>query len=234
MRRRRCAAGERATGSPLLLTKEMRRRGCQVSFGAINGPSRLCRRVLALYKTPAAFQRSRPPMTPSALVVLVPEADGLVKPFRDRYDPSAANGMPAHITLLSPFKPLDEVDEIVLRDLRQCFSRFAPIRFSLGSIRRFPTEVLYLAPDPDDPFRQLTLAIWEHFPKTPPYGGKWPDIVPHVSVAWLADEQQLDGVTHDFTEAAREKLPIQAIAAQVVLMDVSSGRWEIHATFDLG
>jgi 2'-5' RNA ligase len=170
----------------------------------------------------------------TALVVLVPEADDLVKPFRDRYDPSAANGMPAHITLLSPFKPLDEVDEIVLRDLRRCFRRFAPIRFSLGSIRRFPTEVLYLAPEPDDPFRQLTLAIWEHFPKTPPYGGKWPDMVPHVSVAWLPDEQQLDGVTHDFTGVAREKLPIQAIAAQVVLMDDSSGRWEIHATFGLG
>ena len=204
------------------------------ALGHINGPSRLSRRVLALYnfETPAAFQGNRPPMT--ALVVLVPEADDLVKPFRDRYDPAAANGMPAHITLLSPFKPLDEVDEIVLRDLRRCFRRFAPIWFSLGSIRRFPTEVLYLAPEPDDPFRQLTLAIWEHFPRTPPYGGKWADIVPHLSVAWLPDEQQLDRVTHDFTGAVREKLPIQAIAAQVVLMDDSCGRWEIHATFGVG
>jgi hypothetical protein len=38
---------------------------------------------------------------------------------------------------------------------------------------------------------------------------------------------------HDFTGVARDKLPIQAIAAQVVLMDDSSGRWEIH-TFGLG
>ena len=36
----------------------------------------------------------------SALVVLVPEAEGLVKDFRDRYDPSATAGVPAHITLL--------------------------------------------------------------------------------------------------------------------------------------
>jgi hypothetical protein len=170
----------------------------------------------------------------TALVVLVPQADPLVKPFRDRYDPSAASGMPAHITLLSPFKPLDEIDEIVLRDLRQCFERFAPIRFALGSIRRFPTEVLYLAPEPDDPFRQLTLAIWEHFPETPPYAGKWPDIVPHVSVAWLPDERQLDQVTHDFTAAAREKLPLQAACSEVVLMDNSSGRWKVCAVFDLG
>jgi hypothetical protein len=53
-------------------------------------------------------------------------------------------------------------------------------------------------------------------------------------VEWLPDEPQLDGVTHDFTGVAREKLPIQAIAAQVVLMDDSSGRWEIHATFGRG
>ena len=173
-------------------------------------------------------------MIPSALVVLVPEADHLVKPFRDRYDPSAASGMPAHITLLYPFKPLDQIDEIAMRNLRRCFGGFAPIRFALGSIRTFPAQVLYLAPEPADPFRRLTLAIWERFPETPPYAGKWPDIVPHVSVASLSDEPQLDRVTHDFTEAARERLPIQASASEVMLMDDRSGRWEIHANFGLG
>ena len=33
------------------------------------------------------------PSIETALVVLVPEADALVKPFRDQYDPSAAAGM---------------------------------------------------------------------------------------------------------------------------------------------
>jgi hypothetical protein len=94
--------------------------------------------------------------------------------------------------------------------------------------------VLYLAPEPDDPFRQLTLAIWDRFPETPPYGGKWPDIVPHVSVAWLSDERQLDRVTDDFIEAARGRLPIQAIASEVALMDNNFGRWQVHALFGLG
>jgi len=104
---------------------------------------------------------------PSALVVLVPEAESVVKPFRDRYDPSAATGMPAHVTLLYPFKRSNEVDEKVLHELRHCFTRFAPIGFSLSSVRRFP-EVLYLAPEPDEPFRQLTLAIWDCYPEVPP------------------------------------------------------------------
>jgi hypothetical protein len=33
---------------------------------------------------------------------LVPEAESLVKPFRERYDPSAAVGVPAHISTGSP------------------------------------------------------------------------------------------------------------------------------------
>jgi hypothetical protein len=173
-------------------------------------------------------------MIGSALVALVPEAESLVRPFRDRYDPSAATGMPAHITLLYPFKPPDEVDEIVLDNLRHCFTRFAPIRFSLSAIRRFPAEVLYLAPEPDEPFRQLTLAIWDLYPKTPPYGGKWPDIIPHLSVAWLTDEQQLDGITNNFVEASQEKLPIRATTSEVALMDNRSGRWQMRAMFSLG
>jgi hypothetical protein len=40
----------------------------------------------------------------STVAILVPEAEGLVRLFRNRYDPSAKAGMPAHITLLYPFK----------------------------------------------------------------------------------------------------------------------------------
>jgi 2'-5' RNA ligase len=174
------------------------------------------------------------PSIEAGLVVLVPEAEALVKPFRDRYDPSAAAGMPAHITLLYPFKPPDEVDEATLDDLRRCLARFAPIQFSLGSIRRFPVRVLYLAPEPDEPFRRLTSAIWDRYPETPPYGGKWPDIVPHLSVACLADEQQLDGIANDFVQASRGKLPIRATASEAALMDTRSGRWQVSATLRLG
>jgi 2'-5' RNA ligase len=170
----------------------------------------------------------------SALVVLVPEAEAVAKPFRDRYDPSAAAGMPAHITLLFPFKAPNDVDDITLGSLRDCFARFEPIRFSLGIIKRFPTEVLYLAPEPDAPFRELTRAIWKLFPERPPYGGKWPDIIPHLSLAWLADEVLLTGAADDFARASAGKLPIAAIASEVALMDNRSGRWKVEAAFSLG
>jgi len=41
----------------------------------------------------------------SALVILVPEAEAIVGRLRQRYDPSAAVGMLAHITLNYPFLP---------------------------------------------------------------------------------------------------------------------------------
>jgi 2'-5' RNA ligase superfamily protein len=174
------------------------------------------------------------PSIESALVVLVPEAEALVKPFRDRYDPSAALGVPAHITLLYPFKPPGEIGSAVLDELRHGFARFAPFRFALASIRRFPPKVLYLAPEPDEPFRRLTSAISDWYPETPPYAGKWPDIVPHLSVASLADEQRLDRIAEEFAQVALGMLPLRATAAEVALMDNRSERWQVRATLCLG
>jgi hypothetical protein len=94
--------------------------------------------------------------------------------------------------------------------------------------------VLYLAPEPDQRFRQLTRAVWKLFPQTPPYRGKWPDIIPHLSLAWLADEARLTEAADDFSRASAGKLPIAAIASEVALMDNRSGRWKVEATFSLG
>jgi 2'-5' RNA ligase len=168
------------------------------------------------------------------LVVLVPEAEAVAKPFRDRYDPSAAAGMPAHITLLYPFKAPDEIDDITLGKLRSCFASFKPIQFSLSTLQRFPIAALYLAPEPDEPFRQLTLSIWKLFPEAPPYGGKWPNIVPHLSVAQLESEQQLAAIAEDIAQAFQGKLPVSAIASEVALMHNRSGRWGVREMFSLG
>ena len=41
-------------------------------------------------------------------------------------------------------------------------------------------------------------------PGTPPYGGKSPDIVPHLSVAWVQDGQRCDEFA-DVSPAPREE-----------------------------
>jgi 2'-5' RNA ligase len=99
--------------------------------------------------------------TESALAILVPEAEFVVKPFRDKYDTSAAKGFPAHVTLSYPFKSPDEITEADLDNLRRCFAPFRPFHFTLSTTRRFP-NTLYFAPQPDEPFRQMTFAARLH------------------------------------------------------------------------
>jgi len=67
----------------------------------------------------------------SALTILVPEAERLVAPFREKYDPSAMTGMSAHITLIYPFLPPDEIDALALGKIAECSARFAAFDFSL-------------------------------------------------------------------------------------------------------
>jgi 2'-5' RNA ligase len=169
----------------------------------------------------------------SALVVLVPEAEELVGPFRERYDPSANAGMPAHVTLLFPFKPPLEIGKAVSDTLGQCFTRFEAFDFSLTTIRRFSPEVLYLAPEPDEPFRQLALAVWNCYPETPPYGGRYSSIVPHLTVAQLPAEQQLERVAVEFARISRRRLPLHATASEIALMDTLARPWQVRASFTL-
>ena len=103
----------------------------------------------------------------TALVVLVPEAEALVKVYRDKYDPSAMEGMPAHITVLYPFKKLDHLGEDMVANLYSLFSQHPCFHFALGEIQRFPTA-LYLAPRPETPFQLLTRAVAGQYPETHP------------------------------------------------------------------
>jgi 2'-5' RNA ligase len=169
----------------------------------------------------------------SALVLLVPEAEAVVKDLRELYDPSAAAGVPAHITLLYPFKHPARIDDADFDQLARCAATVAPFDFSLARTARFP-GVLYFVPEPDDAFRRLTNEICRLYPETPPYGGKYPAIVPHLTVAQLADERQLDLVAAELLRLSEGKLPIIAAASEMALLDAISGRWEVRATFKLG
>jgi hypothetical protein len=170
----------------------------------------------------------------SALVVLVPEAETLVGSFRRKYDPSAREGMPAHITTLYPFLPPDQINATILGVLRECFARFSPFHFSLIAIDRLAVEVLYLMPDPAEIFRELTRAAWARFPQAPPYGGKHSTIEPHLTIAHLAEKEGLDRVADDLADAIEKKLPIRAAANEVALMDNTSGQWQVRERLLLG
>ncbi|HEX4009795.1 MAG TPA: 2'-5' RNA ligase family protein [Solirubrobacteraceae bacterium] len=103
----------------------------------------------------------------SAIIVPVPAAEPVVARWRELFDPSAARGMPAHITVLHPFLPEPQLTGDVLAGLDRLCAAVVPFEVSFARTARFPNAV-YLEPDPSEPIRRLTLAIAERWPEAPP------------------------------------------------------------------
>lgn len=132
--------------------------------------------------------------------------------------------MPAHITVLYPFLPPDQVDGAVLDELRRLFAGVAPLRFALAATGRFP-GVLYLAPHPAEPFARFTAAVATRWPETPPYGGAHREIVPHLTVAHADDPALLDRLDRELAP----QLPLTAVAAEVWLLEYREAAWRRRA-----
>jgi 2'-5' RNA ligase len=157
----------------------------------------------------------------SALVVPVPAAEPLVRRWRERHDPAAAAGMPAHVTVLYPFVPARAVDTALENELAAVVGRFAAFDFRLERFGRFP-GVLYLAPEPAAPFVELTQEIAGHWPDYQPYEGAFAEIVPHLTIA----------IGEEPADAERElapQLPVAASAEEVWLMTKPlRGNWRVR------
>jgi len=168
----------------------------------------------------------------SALVAIIPEAEALVSSFRERFDPAAAAGVPAHITIIYPFKSPSDLTAEVMLQLEQLFASTPSFELRFVRAKRFPS-VLYLAPEPDEALRRLTNMLIESFPEAPPYGGAFADTIPHLTIAHASDSQTLDRIGQDFARQTKGKLPIRSAVQEIVLMDNESGRWQIRHRFAL-
>jgi hypothetical protein len=156
----------------------------------------------------------------TALIVPVPEAEPAVSEIRLAHDPSAALGAPAHITILVPFLPPDEIDEHVLVDL---FGRFPAFDFTLDRVERFEEGGVWLHPEPAWPFADLTAAVSQRWPECPPYEGAFDEVIPHLTVSVTPIDLQVT-------------LPIAAHAHEVVLLEerAPDGAWLTRSRFELG
>ena len=170
-------------------------------------------------------------MAQSTLFVPVPEAEPWVKDLRERYDPTAAVGVPAHITVLFPFVSPDSITGSELTKATETFQLFRPFEFKLEQVDRFP-ESLYLVPEPDESFISLTEAIVREFPEYSPYSGKFPKIVPHLTVANRSAEFS-DIAEAELLAIMKDLGPIHAVCNVVELYENSSGYWKWAQSFPL-
>jgi 2'-5' RNA ligase len=156
----------------------------------------------------------------TALIVAVPEAEPHVAELRLAHDSSAALGVPAHITILFPFAPVDDVDEDAIGELLAARPAFD---FELASVEHFDDGVTYLAPVPAEPFAALTRAVAERWPAYPPYEGMFETVIPHLTVGETVLELDVP-------------LPITCHTREVLLIEEygPDGRWRLRRRVPLG
>jgi hypothetical protein len=123
----------------------------------------------------------------SGVVVLVPEADAAFGDVRRAHDPSARDGLPAHVTVLTPFVHASAWGPEPLRRLRGALQGIAPFDARFRRAGRFGGTTLFLVPEPEEVFLRLATRVAAAFPEHPPYGGAFAEVV--VRVAIVADSK---------------------------------------------
>jgi 2'-5' RNA ligase len=161
----------------------------------------------------------------SAVVVPVPTAEPLVARWRRRFDPSAAHGMPAHITALYPFLDQERLTDAVIGRLSALCAEFPILDVEFRRTARFPA-VIYLDPEPADGLRRLSTAIFGEWPEAPPFGGAFEEVIPHLTIANGADHAVMTAIEEDVLPA----LPIRARLAEACLFVFDGGRWRRRAS----
>jgi 2'-5' RNA ligase len=176
-------------------------------------------------------RESRETAFESAVVVRVPAFDEQIDSLRGRFGlPRKPNGIAPHVTVIVPFLTRLELTEGGgLGALRELCAAVAPFDVTFARTARFP-HVLYLAPEPAEPFIAMTHALTARWPDLKPYASREKQIVPHLTVTTSRPPK----VFHQVEEALRPLLPVRAQvdAAQLYLFD---GRaWTEEAQLPFG
>ena len=172
--------------------------------------------------------------TETAVLVLVPDAEHAVAEHRAHLDMAASWGVPAHLSVVYPFVPPEDVDDRVLAGLAAAIGTVPAFDCVFPRTDWFGPDVLWLAPEPDAPFRELTRAVVTAFPAHLPYGGIHGDSVPHLTVGELR-LGSAEGLAAA-QRAVHTHLPIRARVDRAVLLAgrPERGAWRPVAEFALG
>ena len=167
--------------------------------------------------------------TESAVVVRIPEAEPLVGRFRADLDVAAGLGVPAHVTVLAPFVAPNLVGDEMIGALAEAIASVRSFDVTFARVAWFDRSVLWLAPEPAEPFQALTDAVWRRFPDCPPYRGEHQDLVPHLTVGIDQPPDALESAAR----AIEPGLPVTATVSAAVLMRGSREPGSWHAVAEL-
>jgi len=168
----------------------------------------------------------------SALTIPVPVLESIVAPrlrhSMPEYLPTDPARAHAHITLLGPFAPREQVDDAVLAELAQFFADVTPFTFAFAKRPRILAgRWIVLEPEPSERFATLTAALTARFP---PYANEIDDFLPHLTLEYHGSTRAL----HDLTTQLAPALPIRAVADRAALAWYEPGGSGWLAAFPFG
>ena len=111
------------------------------------------------------------------LLLITPAAESLVGRWRAQHDVAARFGIPAHVTVRTPFLPPEHWRDPALSLLE----RFLPIDVTLSHLENRP-GALVLVVKPDDGLREITKAVGLSWPTLPPHKANRADLAYHMTV----------------------------------------------------
>jgi hypothetical protein len=169
----------------------------------------------------------------TAILLCVPEAEPLVHEWRLKGDPSAAHGVPAHVTLLYPFLPLASIDDGVLAELSWFFRGVDAFPVAFTAVRFWAsTGVVWVEPS-SDALVQLTRALARRWPECPPYAGEIPadELIPHLTIVQTEERSLRQAAAN----AVSPGLPFRTVAHEASLwVQDEAGEWSEHTRFPFG
>jgi 2'-5' RNA ligase len=164
----------------------------------------------------------------TALALLVPEADPVVERWRLRYDPSAARGVAAHITVLGPFLGEEEIARPDVDALRRIAARTPYLHLRFERTGHFP-GVLWLDPTAATCL-PLFQTVHQRWPECIPYGDPDLDVVPHLTVTRTAGPEAISLIE----TALAASLPLDAEVRAMTLLAFDGTRWRHRTDFPFG
>lgn len=127
------------------------------------------------------------------LIIPPPKVQTFAFSIREQYDTEWFNRVPAHITLLYPFVPSDQVDETTTR-LNTICADLSPFELTLDKYGKFENAV-FLEPSNPEPILELYQHLSKAFPQYPIYEGEYgDDLHPHMTLARFEDPEEAEKI----------------------------------------
>jgi hypothetical protein len=140
------------------------------------------------------------------LLLITPDADPVVGAWRAEHDSAARHGIPAHVTVRTPFLPPEQWAGPELSQLEV----FLPLPVTLARLEDRPGALVIVA-EPDDELREITDATTRMWPTLPPHKASIRPFAYHATVVRTEDPR----VRSAAAEAIAPYLPLRVTGTEM-------------------